>query len=85
VLDGGDICFGGSTGVESVARPIAFIDSGDYTGNLLINTEDQCVIQPFRPRRASAVNGIRDATHDIDGAALVAAAQSSRSYWDPSG
>jgi hypothetical protein len=29
--------------------------------------------------------GIVDATHDIDGAALAAAAQSSRSYWDPSG
>jgi hypothetical protein len=29
--------------------------------------------------------GIQDVMHDIDGAALVAAAQSSRSYWDPSG
>jgi hypothetical protein len=29
--------------------------------------------------------GIHDVTHDIDGAALVAAARSSRSYWDSSG
>jgi hypothetical protein len=29
--------------------------------------------------------GIHDVAHDIDGAALVAASQSSRSYWDPNG
>jgi hypothetical protein len=58
VLDGGDICFGGSPGVESVALPIAFMDSGDYTGNIFIQTKDQCVIQAFRPRRATAVNAV---------------------------
>lgn len=58
VLDGGDICFGGSPGVESVALPIAFMDSGDYAGNIFIQTGDQCVIQPFRPRRATAVNAV---------------------------
>jgi hypothetical protein len=58
VLDGGDICFGGSPGVESIALPIAFIDSGDYTGNIFIQTRDQCVIQTFRPRRAAAVNAV---------------------------
>jgi hypothetical protein len=58
VLDGGDICFGGSPGVESVALTIAFMDSGDYTGNIFIQRKDQCVIEPFRPRRATAVNAI---------------------------
>jgi hypothetical protein len=58
VQDGGDICFGGSPGVESVALTIAFMDSGDYKGNIFIQRNNQCVIQSFRPRRAIAVNAI---------------------------
>lgn len=56
VIDGGDICFGGPPGVESVGLPIAFMDSGDYTGNIIIQNGQQCTVQPFRPRRVRAVN-----------------------------
>lgn len=58
VHDGGDICFGGTVGIESVGLPIAFMDAGGYYGNLLINTGDQCVILPFRPREVRAVNAV---------------------------
>ena len=58
VHNGGDICFGGSVGVESVGLTIAFMDSGGYYGNLFIQAHDQCVIQPFRRRSGSPVNAI---------------------------
>ena len=58
VLNGGDICFGGAVGVESVGLTISFMDSGGYYGNLFIQKNDQCVIQSFRRRQAVPVNAI---------------------------
>lgn len=56
VVSGGDICFGDAPGSEGVGLDIAFMDSGGYHGNLLVQSKEQCVVIPFKPRRALAVN-----------------------------
>lgn len=56
VYNGGDICFGGTVGVESVGLVASFADSGGYYGYFFIDNGSQCVVQYFVPNRVYTIN-----------------------------